>query len=334
MKQIGVAIIGTRGIGMRHARAVLAAGGARITACAARTRQSAERFASEFDVPFSTTRAADVARRSDVHAVVVADPNAFHAPHALAMLEAGKDVLVEKPMAMDAMQARKIEAAARRLKRVVLVGHMWRFDPEVEFTRKLVASGAIGRVVRTMSYGVHVNWGPSGWFTRRKLAGGGALADMGIHAIDTARYIIGMARPKKVYASVGTHYGDYDVDDTGTIMLTWPGGAVSVIECGWRQPHADRPYAGTQVYGTKGYAAVFPTEAKIEIKGSRGRFLPEVPPRSKHNVQAIYDRQMDHFLKCVRDRTRPSPGAEEGVINMEIVDAAYKSARTGRAVSL
>ncbi|HUT52917.1 MAG TPA: Gfo/Idh/MocA family oxidoreductase [bacterium] len=333
MKKIRVAIIGVRGIGRRHARAVLAGGG-RITACAARTRESAERFAEEFNVPRATTNALSLARAGDVDAAVICTPNKYHAPYALAFMEAGKDVLLEKPMAMNAREAARVAAAARRRKRVVLVGHMWRFADEVNWARGVVSSGAVGRVVRTAGYGVHAGWGPAGWFTQKRLAGGGALADMGIHAIDTARFILADPLPRRVYAAVGTHYGDYDVDDTGVVMITWDGGATSVIESGWRHPHADRPYAGTQVYGDQGYVAIFPPEARLSVSGHPGIHLPSPETTRDRDRQQIYGRQMEHFLACVRSRREPTPGTREGLVNMRIVDAAYRSSRTGRAVRL
>jgi len=324
VREVRLAIVGVRGIGLAHAEAALAVG-VRIVACAARSRESAEWFADKYDVPFATTRATSIARRSDVDAVVIATPNKFHAPYAVAMLESGKDVLLEKPMAMNAREAAEVVKVARKRKRVLMIGQMWRFDDEVRWVREVVYTGAIGSVVRTHSYGVHVNWGPSGWFTEKRLAGGGALADMGVHALDTARFILGDPEPARVYATIGTHYADHDVDDTGVIMVTWKSGATSVIECGWRQPHADRSYAGTQVYGTKGYASVFPTEARLTVAGAPGVFTPEHPPRHGHPGPAVYNRQMQHFID------KPSPDGEQGLINQKILDTAYLSARTGRA---
>lgn len=332
MKKIRVAIVGTGYIGDFHARAILNAGGAEITVACARTRESAGAFAKRYEIPHATTRALSIAGRDDVDAVVIGTPNKFHAPYALAMLEAKKHVLLEKPMAMNAKEAAAVARAARRYKRTVLVGHMWRFDAEVNYIRGAVKEGLIGDVVRTKGYGIHENWGPSGWFVKKKLAGGGALADMGVHAIDTARYIMGDPAPKMVYASIGTHYGDYDVDDTGVIMITWANGAVSVVESGWWQPHMDGPEAGTGIFGTKGYAGLFPTQLKISAGGLPGTFKPSLPERSDHCGQAIYDRQMEHFLDCVRRRKKPTPGVDEGLTIMKIVDAAYRSARSGKVV--
>ena len=109
-----------------------------------------------------------------------------------------------------------------------------RFDQDVLWLKE--QSSRLGKIIRTKGYGVHTHWGPSGWFTQKKLAGSGALADMGIHALDTVRFLLGDPRPVSVYAKLGSHYGDYDVDDTGLLLVEWENGAASYIESGWWQP--------------------------------------------------------------------------------------------------
>ena len=120
-----------------------------------------------------------------------ARPNALHAEQSIAALAAGKHVLCEKPMATTSADAEAMLAAAARHDRLLLVLHPWRHHPAVIAVRDAIAAGELGRVVRTHGYGVHADWGPSGWFTDPALAGGGALVDMGIHAIDTARFLLG-----------------------------------------------------------------------------------------------------------------------------------------------
>ena len=84
----------------------------------------------------------------------------------------------------------------------LMVAHCWRFRDEVIAMRDRIASGELGAVIRTHGYGVHAGWGPTGWFTDPKLAGGGALIDMGVHAIDTARFLLGDPDPRRVRASI------------------------------------------------------------------------------------------------------------------------------------
>jgi predicted dehydrogenase len=334
MKKIRVAMIGTGFIGHYHARALAKLPEVEMAAACGQPRSACEAFAREFSIPFVTTDALRLAKRDDIDAAVLGLPNKFHAPYALAMLSAGKDVFVEKPMALSAAEGEKIGRAAIKHKRVLMSGHMWRFDTEVNYVKGAVQSGLIGKIVKTKGFGIHVNWGPSGWFAQKKLAGGGALADMGVHALDTVRYIMGDPQPVRVYAAIGTYYGHYDVDDTGVLMITWSNGATSIIESGWWQPHSDGPEAGTRLYGTKGYASLFPTEFKFKLGGRPGEFLSPMPPRAEHCEQGMYDRQMEHFIHCILKRKNPSPGFAEGQTILRIVDAAYQSSKSGQAVKL
>jgi predicted dehydrogenase len=140
-----------------------------------------------------------------------------------------------------------------------------------------------------------------------------------------------------VFAKLGTYYRDFDVEDTGVIIVEWETGATSYLETGWWQPHADGPEAGTQLYGTQGFGQLFPTRLEIPIVGEERIELIDSGyafPRPEHNPQSMYDAQMAYFIKCIREKITPVPGAAEGLANMKVVDAAYESSRTGKAVEI
>ena len=333
-EKINIAVVGTGHIAHVHVRGLREQTGVDIVAVAAATEASVNKFARQYDIKgVLTTGALSLAAREDVDAVIISTPNKYHAPYALAFLRHGKDVFLEKPMAMDAGEAAEILREAERTKRIVMVGHMWRFDEEVNALHEQVRKGRLGEIVKTKGYGIHVNWGPGGWFTRKDLAGGGALIDMGVHAIDTVRHLLGDPAPVKIYAEIGTRYGSYDVDDTAILMITWDNGTVSLIESGWWHPHADGPEAATRLFGTKGYGSVFPTFIRRE-DGREEDLRPPAMVKTDHCDQSIYTRQMEHFISCIRERKQPSPGGEEGLTVMKIVDAAYESARKNMSIKI
>jgi len=334
MKKIRVALIGAGYISDYHARGLLTIPDVEITAVVGMPIEAAEEFAKKYNIKEATTDALSLARRDDIDAVLISTPNKFHAPYAIEFMNSGKDVFVEKPMAMNPAEGEAVIKAAEENDRIVLVGHMWRFDEEAQFVKKVVDSGELGKVVKTKGYGIHENWGPGGWFTQKEIAGGGALADMGVHAIDTVRFILGDPKPKEVYAKIGTYYGDYDVDDTGIIVITWDNGATSIIESGWWHPHMDGPEAATQIFGTKGYVSLFPTKLKLKEEEANKEFeIPKVK-KEEHCDQSIYTKQMEHFIDCIRTRKQPVPGLEEGQTVLQIVDAAYRSSETGEAIKI
>jgi predicted dehydrogenase len=293
------------------------------------------RFAEAFGIPHQAESVRTLLGMTEIDCLVVSTPNYLHAPETIAALTAGVHVLVEKPMALNAGEAAAMVRAGEQHEALLMVAHCWRFDPEALWLREQVRVGRIGRVIRTKGYGVHANWGPGGWFTQAEFAGGGAMADMGIHALDTARFLLGDPWPESVYARIGTYYGDFDVDDTGVILVNWEGGVTSYLESGWWQPHSDGPEAATQLYGQKGFGSIYPTLLKLPDREHKR--VEEVDPgfaypREDHAPQSMYDAQMAHFIDSIRSQKQPVPGGEEGLVNMLVVDAAYRSARSGEGV--
>ena len=334
MSKIKIALIGAGYIADFHARGLQTILNVEIVAVVAKEIQEAKDFAIKYNIKETYTDISDILKNDAIDAVIIGTPNQFHAPYAIEFLKSGKDVFLEKPMGISAEEGRQIAEAAKKYDQLVMVGHMWRFDIDTNYLKDFVASGELGEIFKTKGYGVHENWGPSGWFTKKSLAGGGALADMGVHAIDTIRYILGDPKPTKVYARISTHFGDYDVDDTGIMIITWDNGTESIIESGWWHPHMDGPEASSGIWGTKGYANLFPTYLKMTTgEDSFEKIVPELPKREDHCDQVIYTRQMQHFVECIKNRKQPSPGLIEGQIVLDIVEAAYKSSETGEVIN-
>ena len=332
-----IAFTGTGHASRVHARAAQSIADLELVAIVNHRAESMAAYTASFGIKRQYAAIEDLLADGAVDILSVNTPNYLHAPQAIAALEAGVHVMVEKPMALDTAEAAAMQAASERTGAKLMVAHCWRFDEEVNWLKQQIDAGKLGTVLRSSGYGVHVNWGPGGWFTQARYAGGGALADMGIHAIDTARYLLGDPQPVSVYAKIGTHYTNYDVDDSGSIWINWEGGATSIIESGWWWPHADGPEASTQIYGTSGFAQLFPT--RLEIPDREAETVDTVDPgyppvREEHCPQEMYDLQMAHFIDCIRADSEPNPGAAEGLANMRIIDAALESSRTGEVVSL
>jgi predicted dehydrogenase len=310
-----VALLGAGWIMDFHARAVIEHPRAELVAAASWREPSLAKLAERYGIPRTTTDWRALAGDPDIDAAVIGTPNALHAEQAIAFLEAGRHVLVEKPMARTVAEADAMVAAARGSGARLMVAHCWRFHADVRALRARVAAGELGEVVKTRGYGVHEAWGPKGWFVDRELAGGGALVDMGVHAIDTARFVLGGPLPERVCAAVGTRYGTYDVDDDAILLVGWSNGTNSVIESGWWHAHKEGMEADTEVYGTKGYARIFPRE--------------EPSADYDHTSQPMYTDQMREFLGAIEEGRPPHPSGEDGQIVMQVVERAYASAAGG-----
>lgn len=275
----------------------------------------AEQFAHERGIERVTTDWATLCAEPDVDLVIIGTPNSLHAEQAIHALDHGKHVLVDKPMATTVADADRMIDAARRAERTLAVGHMWRHHRDVIALRDRIVGGEFGRIVRTQGWGVHAGWGPSGWFTDPVLAGGGALIDMGIHAIDTARFLLGDPEPERVTASIGFgEYGDYPVDDDGVVTIDWAGGVRSTVEFGWWQPILGGLEADTEVLGTGGAARIWT--------------LPLPPPADYvHCAVPMYAAQLADVVDACRTGRDPVGSSKVGRTALTIVEQVYRDAR-------
>jgi len=307
---------------------------AQVMAAANLHRESLGRLVRQFSIPKAYTSFEEMASDPDIDAVVIGLPNALHAPVTVQMLEAGKHVLCEKPMATSVAEGERMIAAAERSGRTLMIAHMWRYDREIRWLHDLVKEGTLGRIFKAKSHAIWLYEGPppGSWFVSEEMAGFGALADMGVHSLDTLRYVLGGARPLKVFASVGTYLrDDIEVDDTGTLLIEFEGGTHALVEAGWNHLYADGLEGYTQVYGTKGYARAAPSELHSYVEGVWSVTQPKMPPRKIQCDLPMYQAQMDHFVDCVLEGKEPLTSGPECLWAMRLLEAAYRSARTGQA---
>jgi predicted dehydrogenase len=329
-----IAFAGTGYINKIHAVAASNCG-AELVAVVNHKPDSMAAFCENYKIPRQYATVEALLKAGNVDALVVSTPNYLHASQTIAALNAGVHVLVEKPMSMDAAEAERMCEASARSGAKLMLAHCFRFHEEAAWLRSHLAG--IGRVLRTKGYGVHTLWGPSGWFTQKKFAGGGAMADVGVHAIDTTRFLIGDPQPGSVYAKIGTYYKNFDVDDTGVLVVEWDNGVTSYIESGWWQPRCDGILASTQLYGVDGFASLFPTRVEKYTASEGGTEVHDQSYQASgdvHASQAMYDTQMKYFFECISEDRTPVPGGKEGLANMKVIDAAYQSSKTGKVVTL
>ena len=329
-----VAFAGTGYISKIHAQAAQNLG-LELEAVVNHKADSMIEFGRQFGIARQYADVETLLKDGNVDTLVVSTPNYLHASQTITALNAGVHVMVEKPMSMNAQEAEEMCKVTEKFEALLMVAHCWRFDPEVLWLKE--QSSKLGKIIRTKGIGVHTHWGPSGWFTKKEFAGGGAIADMGIHALDTARFLLGDPKPVAVYAKIGTYYKDFNVDDTGVVIVEWDNGATSYFESGWWQPHADGPEAATQLYGTQGFGQVFPT--KLEIPNLQEQKIDVIDsgfpfPRESQTPQSLYDGQLKYFVECIQKNQTPMPGGLEGLMNMKAIDAAYESSQKGKVVKI
>jgi predicted dehydrogenase len=173
------------------------------------------------------------------------------------------------------------------------------------------------------------------WYVRPEYAGGGPLTDMGVHPIDTFSFLFhDDILPTRVFAQMKAHFRPIEVEDTANVIIEYENGMAAILEAGFYHNFSDGLAGSVQVFGTEGYARTFPTELHCRIAGTWGQFRPNMPPRSMHQDLAMYAEQLDHFVDCVLNDEPPYPGGHHGQRAVAVLEAAYRSARTGESVSL
>lgn len=296
--------------------------------------QSARAAAQQFGVANFSADWQEAVQRPDIDAVDILTPNASHAPIAIAAARAGKHVLVEKPMATTLAEAEAVVAAARDAGVILMPAMNQRFSPQYEAARDLLAGGRLGRL--TLLRGLFSHAGPEGswgatsdWFWDPEQAGGGALIDLGIHMIDLLRWLSGL-RVVEVMAMTATLEKPIVADDTAVVLLRFDSGALGFLQASWTA--TTRPEMGVTVQGERGVLQTGLAGAEPAVVYLRDD--PTTPVSLPVAAASRYVGPCAYFVACIRDGQRPFIDGEEGRASLEVILAAYESARSGRAVSL
>ena len=224
-------ILGPGNIAKQFARGLAVLPDAELVAVGSRSAEHAEAFGDEFDVPRRHASYADLAGDPDVDAIYVATPHPFHKETTLLCLDAGKAVLCEKPMAVNAGQVREMIDGARRNKRFLMEAHWTRFLPTLVKAREWLAEGAVGEVRAVMAdFGFRSGWNPDGRLLNPHLAGGGLL-DVGCYTVSLATMVYGRA-PERIVSAA--HIGETGVDEQAAMILSYPGGRLAQLACAVR----------------------------------------------------------------------------------------------------
>ncbi len=338
MDPVRVGILGTGAIVREfHLPALAANFRARVVALGNLHPHSLEALRREYTIGKTYTDFNRMAQDPEIDAVVNALPTYLHAPITVMMLRAGKHVLCEKPMAMNVPEARALVEAAQAAKRQLMIGYVWRSESEVRSLRDLIAVGRIGKVLRVRGHSIVAGRGPAldGWGVRHELAGGGALADVGSHTIDAISFLFqDRIRPVQVWAKTGTHFRPIEVEDTATVVIEYDNGMVAEIEAGWFHANAENPHGTIELFGTEGYARTLPLLIIPGGQNGAGGWTSGFTPQSDHITMPMYAAQIDRFLDCIVAGTEPPCDGHQGLGNMTILEAAYRSARERSTVTI
>ena len=346
MKALHFGIIGAGWPGEQHAKAIAAVEGAELRDCADTNAERLRLFCDTYKPANHFSDFAVLLRDSELDAVIICLPNFLHFPASLAALEAGKHVLCEKPPTMTAaeMKVLRDEAAKRGL--VYFFGRQFRFAPALRTARELIAEGRLGTIYRARATWVRSRGIPPGvgsWFTDKKRAGGGALIDIGVHALDTAWFLMGTPRPVSISAKVFRNFAHFvnapvfDVEDEAYAFIRFANDSIVELETSWAANLTDDTPIGPEWVGRESNNGVlFGAKATLRLKpltlfeDQNGK-LVTVPLESPYTENS-FEMQLRNFAEAIRCEAEPINSAEQALELMEMIDGIYASSELGREV--
>lgn len=283
-----------------------------------------------FGIPQAVTDFEDVLRDDSIDAVDICAPNHLHAPMAIAALRSGKDVLCERPLARNSREAESMVKAAEKAGRILMCAMNNRFRSDAQILRTFIRKREIGDL-----FYIKTGWlrrGTTfGWKAERAISGGGAVLDLGVQMLDLALWMAGDREVATVSAQVHRRHPDA-VEDAAVAFLKLKDGSVVMLEVSWSL-NIERDIAYLHAFGTRGAGVLSPLRMLKEMHGSLVNVTPAIEA-PRNGYKQSYDREIEHFVACIRrGETQVSPG-EDGLAIMRIADAIYASAKSGREVAL
>ena len=355
-KEFRVGIVGCGGIANgKHLPALKALPNVKMVAFCDLIRERAEKALKEYG--------AEGAKIYDTYEELVADPtidvvhvltpNKAHAPISIAAMEAGKDVMCEKPMAKTAEDARAMVEAAKRTGKTLTIGYQNRFRPDSLYLKKCCEAGDLGEVYYARAHAIRRRAVPTwGVFLDEEAQGGGPLIDIGTHALDLTLWEMNNYEVESVMGSVYRKLADtkdaanawgawdpekFTVEDSAMGFIKMKNGATIVLEASWALNTLDIDEAKTSLCGTKAGADM---RDGLRINGERFSKMYVTKPELEAGGVAFYDGtvkdakdvEAEQFYAALENGTQPTVLPEQALVVTEVLEAIYTSAKTGKPV--
>ncbi|MGI8908043.1 MAG: Gfo/Idh/MocA family protein [Candidatus Sumerlaeaceae bacterium] len=341
MPKLAVGVIGTGSIGNVHLTGYAAEGkSVEIQAICDIRRERLDEMGEKFKVPaqhrYRDYRKMLASEQLDVTSICL--PNSLHFDAAAESIRHGLHTLIEKPMVLTMEQARALKKLHAKHPVKVMVSFSHRFMPQNIRAKKLIEQGKLGKPfmirVRYAHGGPYPGWAQTDWFYKKKMAGGGALLDMGIHAIDMCQYMIGPI--KSISAQLKTLRKKIEVDDNAVMLLDFgpENKALGYIECGWTSGPG---FAGVEIYGDKGTLILDIFKPGRWIRGVNrpdGAVETLDEQITTGQEKTHWPLEMESWVKHLLGKKTPTyiPGLEEGASSLAVALAAIESSKTGKRV--
>ncbi|GGD49745.1 Gfo/Idh/MocA family protein [Paenibacillus nasutitermitis] len=351
MKQTNIAVIGAGSISEAHLKAYDRNSDAKLYAICDLNVERANAAARKYGIANIYTDYRELLADPSIEAVSICTWNNKHAEMAIAAIEAGKHVLVEKPLCRTVEEALQIQRAVRSSNKILQIGYVRRFEPKAQMLRKFVDEGEFGDIYFAKTSYIRRLGNPGGWFADIERSGGGPLIDIGVHVIDIIWYLMGKPKVKSVsgntYRQLGNRANvenlsfykaaDYDagkntVEDMANVMIRFENGASLLVDVSFTLHAKDE--SSIRCFGQRGG---FEIEPELVLVTEKHNTILNMQPQTDSpgfQFDTAFQNEIDHFIDCVRQGKEPISPVEDGVEMMKILCGIYESAAKGVEILL
>ncbi len=345
-KTLRVGVIGAGGIArVAHIPNYLKCGDkVEIVAVADVVQKTAEKLAQDFNIPYVFSNYKEMFKQVALDAVSVCVPNKFHHEATITALQAGCNVLCEKPPAMTVAEAEEMSFEAGKAGNILTYGFHFRHSPHVETLKRFIDAGELGDIYATRVTAMRKR-GIPGWgvFTNKELQGGGPLIDIGVHMLDTALYLMDYPDVDTVfgvtYQKLGNKngvglmgqwdYENYSIEDMARGMITFKNGASILLETAFAANVEKHDEMNVSLMGDQGGAEVFPLKIFQEKHDTLIDISPSYLPK-----KGFHELELERFVDSCLNGTEPLSNGKQGVTLQKIINGLYESAEKGEAIKM
>ncbi len=343
-KGFKVGVIGL-GMGRHHLRCFHEHPSSKVVAIADQEPQRLKEIGDQYGIKKRYSDGAEMIEKEKLDVVSIATPNKFHCPLTVHAFKKGCHVFCEKPMAMTVEEAEKMNRAAPKAKRSLMINFSYRFSEMSFALKQQVDSGVIGNVYfgRTVWHRRRGIPKLGGWFTTKELSGGGPLIDLGVHRIDLALWLMGYPEPQSVFGSAynvlakeiaRAQNKQYSVEDMACGLVKFKNGATLIVEASWALNVHQPEYMETALYGDKGGLVHRNTDggytmgAELYLEEGGSLFTKKLD-RACVKVPTPYG----EFIDSLVEGRQPIATGEHGLKVQKILNGLYQSAEQGAPVT-
>lgn len=350
MKSIQIGIIGTGSISSMHLDSYQNNKDAAIYAVCDLNEERAQAAADKYGAKKVYTDYRMLLADSTIDAVSICTWNNTHAEISIAAMEAGKHVLVEKPLCRTVEEAFHIQRAVEASGKILQIGFVRRYDNNAQLLKSLANEGEFGDIYYAKATAFRRLGNPGGWFSDIERSGGGPLIDIGVHVIDLCWYMMGRPKPVSISANTYRKLGnrsnvenlsfykaaDYDasnntIEDLANALIRFENGASLMVDVSFTL-HATKDETFIRLYGDKGGMEIDPEAVIVTEKNNT---IVNIHPQTDHagfEFVSAFQNEIDHFIENIKNGTTPISPVQDGVEIMKILCGIYESASKGQEV--